>query len=82
MKTEIIAVIRQILADSLELSGVPVGPETRFLEDLELDSLRSMALLAALAERLELRIDPMETVGLETVGELAELLAWKLERKA
>ena len=36
-------------------------------------------LLATLAARLDVMLDPMEIVGIETVGQLAELLYFELE---
>jgi len=44
-----------------------------------MDSLMTEDLLAALVARLDIILDPMEMVGVETVGQLAELLYFKLE---
>lgn len=75
------AIVRAALVALLGVSPERIAPDTRFIEDLEMDSLLSVALLSTLAEQLDVLIDPMETAGIETVGQLAELLAWKLDER-
>jgi acyl carrier protein len=75
-------IVRAALVDLLGVPPERIGPATLFVEDLEMDSLLSVALLSTLVEQLDLRIDPMETVGVESVGQLVALLAWKLEERS
>ncbi len=82
MTDTVLDIVRQALQERLGLEPGRVHPESRFVEDLEMDSLLAQELLQALVERLEVRVDPMETAGVATVGELVELLVWKLERKS
>ncbi len=70
----VLAVIRQHLAEILEIDEDQVVPEARFVEDLEADSLALIELVEALEEELGERtvgfsIDDEDLAELRTVGE-------------
>ena len=55
--TEVIRRVNSILVDEFELEDGQLGPEARLFEDLELDSLDSVDLVAALEREFLVRID-------------------------
>jgi acyl carrier protein len=54
-------------------------PDMRLVEDLRLDSVRLLTLAAEVENRFRVLLDEEEELGLETVGDLLEVLAGKLQ---
>lgn len=64
--------VRRVVADVLELDETEsLHAETRFLEDLEADSIRLIELLFVLEEEFGIEIDEPTGLGLQTIGEVA-----------
>lgn len=79
----VLALIRQHLAEILEIDEDRVVPEARFVEDLEADSLALIELVEALEEELGERtvgfsIDDEDLADLRTVGEAVAYVVARL----
>lgn len=67
-----------LLAQLIELiapfneKGIEVGPDTRFADDLELDSLTVMDLVANIEDEWDINMPLNMLPDLETVGQVAE----------
>ena len=57
----------------------PLGPELRLVEDLALDSIQRLTLAVEVENRFRIRLDPEDEEGIETVGDLADVVGRKLE---
>ena len=75
--------IRQKIIDELleasesELDASEIGPDTNLRDDLGLDSLQAVTVVMALEQEFEVEVDDEEIDGLQTVGDILELLASK-----
>ncbi len=70
---EQIAKIIPVIIESTE-TEFEVTPESRLLEDLELSSLEVYVLLSDLEAEFDVVIPVEELMGIETVGELCEVV--------
>lgn len=77
---EIILAIQQILAEHLGIDRA-IGPSTRILGDLELDSLAQLTLVTELENHFRLCFDEGDEAGVVTVADLARLVAEKQEQQ-
>lgn len=73
-KSEIVAIIVEMMAD-LPQPPSNVGPETNIVHDLGLDSLAVMNFVMTLEDRFDVSIPMDRLVGIETVGDLAAVIA-------
>ena len=76
-ETEILRAIAEIAAEKLSWKG-EVRPEQRFVEDLELDSIRLLTLAVEVEDRFEICIEEADETAIRTVGDLVEVVARKL----
>jgi acyl carrier protein len=80
---EVLALVRQHLAEILEIDEARVTREARFAEDLEADSLALIELVEALEEELGERtvgftVDDEDLADLKTVGEAVDYVVARL----
>jgi acyl carrier protein len=80
---EVLALVRQHLAEILEIDEARVTREARFAEDLEADSLALIELVEALEEELGERtvgftVDDEDLAELKTVGEAVDYVVARL----
>ncbi|XXF77339.1 acyl carrier protein [Myxococcaceae bacterium GXIMD 01537] len=71
---EVIAEIRRIAAEELEWRGT-VEPSHDLVRDLQLDSLGLTVMAVGLENRFRIRLSEEDAQGLQTVGDLARLVA-------
>lgn len=76
MSTEILVAIRQLAAKELDVTG-ELGPESRLIEDLGLDSLRLLTLAVAVEDTFGICLDEEDEASLETVGDLMTVIEHK-----
>jgi acyl carrier protein len=81
-RNEVLELIRDYLADELEIDGSRIQDDTRFREDLETDSLDLVALVQELEDRSGVRISDEDAVKIATVGQAADYVASRLESEA
>lgn len=70
--------IRAILRRELECES-PVTAQSHLLQDLALDSLGLMTLAVGLEDRFRVKLGEEDAGGIETVGDLARLVARRVE---
>ncbi|HKI87272.1 MAG TPA: phosphopantetheine-binding protein [Thermoanaerobaculia bacterium] len=75
---EILAVVSEIARRELGYEG-QLSLDARLLEELELDSIRRLALAVAVENRFRIILDPEEEAAIETVADLVRSVAGKLE---
>ncbi|MHB1537202.1 MAG: acyl carrier protein [Solirubrobacteraceae bacterium] len=71
---EVLGLIRNHLADELELDPARIGVDTRFKEDLEADSLDLYTLVQELEDSYGIRISDEDAVRILTVGDAADFV--------
>jgi acyl carrier protein len=73
-REEVLSLIRNHLADELEVEPDRIGEETRFKEDLEADSLDLYTLVQELEDSYDVRIPDDEAARILTVGQAADFI--------
>ena len=71
---EVFELIRAHLADELDVDPGAIGPETRFKEDLEADSLDLYTLVQELEDTYGVRIADEQAAGILTVGQAVDFV--------
>jgi acyl carrier protein len=74
MESEILAEIRRIASQELEISH-PIQPGDQLIQDLELDSLGATVLAVGLEDKFRIRLTPEDSGQVETVEDLVQLVA-------
>ncbi len=73
-REQVYELIREHLADELDLDPEEIGEETRFKEDLEADSLDLYTLVQELEDTYGVRITDEQAAGILTVGQAVEFV--------
>jgi acyl carrier protein len=68
-RDEVLNLVRDHLAEELEVDREVIGEGTRFKQDLEADSLDLYELVMELEDRYGVKISEEQAVGIETVGD-------------
>ena len=66
--------LKEIIEEQLNLDNVVITEETRFKEDLDVDSLDLFELVMALEEEYDIQIPSEEVENLTTVGAVIKYL--------
>jgi len=77
-REEVLELIRSHLADELELEVDQIGEQSRFREDLAVDSLDLLALAQELEDSYGIKVGEDEAADLKTVGDAADFVLAKL----
>ena len=77
---EVLDHVRRTIAELFELEVDEVRAESTVFEDLDLDSIDAIDLVARLQQLTGERIEEQAMRRVRTVGDLAELVATQLER--
>lgn len=77
-RSEIESKMKELLVEELGLDAEKISMDSRFEEDLEVDSLGVVELLMALEDNFGVQIPDEEAEALTTVGEAVDLVAQKL----
>ena len=78
---EVLAGIAALGRERLGFTGA-LTPETRLVEDLQLDSIRLLTLAIEVENRFQVRIAPDEEAGVTTLGDLVAIVHRKLAADA
>ncbi|HUB35496.1 MAG TPA: acyl carrier protein [Solirubrobacteraceae bacterium] len=73
-REQVFELIRDHLADELDLDPQKIGQETRFKEDLEADSLDLYTLVQELEDSYGVRIDDEQAAAILTVGQAVDFV--------
>jgi acyl carrier protein len=73
-REEVLALIRDHLADELEIDPERITEETRFKEDLEADSLDLYTLVQELEDSYGIRIPDEQAARIRTVGHAVDFV--------
>ena len=73
-REEVLELIREHLAEELEVDPSRIQEETRFKEDLEADSLDLVELVVELEDRYGIRIPDEEAARILTIGQAADFV--------
>jgi acyl carrier protein len=76
-KNEVVAQIKTIVEDRLNIDPDEIAPSTHFIEDLGADSLDLVDLVAAFEEKFEFSIPDSEAEQLATVDAVADYILSK-----
>ena len=69
--------VKELIEEKLNLEGVEITPDSKFKEDLEVDSLDLFELVMALEEEYEIEIPSEELEKITTVGAVMDYLKSK-----
>ena len=70
----VVTLIREHLADELDLDPASISEETRFKEDLEADSLDLYTLVQELEDSYGTRMSDEQAAGILTVGQAVDFV--------
>ena len=73
---EILSGVERLAREKLDWRG-ELEPGMRLVEDLELDSMRNLALAIEIENHFRIRLEEEDEAAIETVGDLVELIARK-----
>ncbi|HEY8083122.1 MAG TPA: acyl carrier protein [Solirubrobacterales bacterium] len=68
-RDEVLSLVRDHLAEELEVDPAGISDATRFKEDLDADSLDLYELVMELEDRYEISVSEEQAAGIETVGD-------------
>lgn len=68
-RDDVLNLVRDHLAEELEVDRERIGEATRFKEDLEADSLDLYELVMELEDRYGIKVSEEQAAGIETVGD-------------
>ncbi len=74
---EILEKIKEVVADKLDADPSEVSEESRFMEDLNADSLDVVELIMGLEDEFGVEISDEEAEGIRTVGDAVKFIADK-----
>jgi acyl carrier protein len=73
-RDEVLNLVREHLAEELEVDAETIAEATRFKEDLDADSLDLYELVMELEDRYGIRVSEEEAAGIETVGDAVDFV--------
>ncbi|HVS28873.1 MAG TPA: acyl carrier protein [Solirubrobacteraceae bacterium] len=73
-RDEVLALVREHLADELEIDPARIDVSTRFKEDLDADSLDLYTLVQELEDRYGVRMSDEQAAQVTTVGQAIEFV--------
>jgi len=68
-REEVLTLVRNHLAEELEVDAAKIGEETRFKEDLDADSLDLYELVMELEDRYGVSVSEQQAAKIKTVGD-------------
>jgi acyl carrier protein len=73
-KDEVLTLVREHLAEELEVDAAAIGEETRFKEDLDADSLDLYELVMELEDNYGISVSEEQASRIKTVGDAVEFV--------
>ena len=78
-RADILNKVKETLTENLDLEDVEITEESNLSEDLDATSLELVDLAMDLEKALDTRIELEELTGIETVGDVVDLISKKFE---
>ena len=69
--------VKELIEEKLNLEGVEITPDSKFKEDLEVDSLDLFELVMALEDEFGIEIPTEDLEKIATVGDISEYIESK-----
>jgi len=76
-REEVFGKVKETLIENLDLEDVEISEESNLSDDLDATSLELVDLAMDLEKALDTRIELEELTGIETVGDVVDLIAKK-----
>jgi acyl carrier protein len=73
-REEVLTLVREHLAEELEVGAAEIGEQTRFKEDLDADSLDLYELVMELEDRYGISVSEEQASKIATVGDAVEFV--------
>jgi len=73
-REEVLTLVREHLAEELEVEAAEIGEQTRFKEDLDADSLDLYELVMELEDRYGISVSEEQASKIATVGDAVEFV--------
>jgi acyl carrier protein len=73
-KDEVLTLVREHLAEELEVDIAAIGEQTRFKEDLDADSLDLYELVMELEDNYAVSVSEEQATKIKTVGDAVEFV--------
>jgi len=73
-REEVLTLVREHLAEELEVDAAEIGEQTRFKEDLDADSLDLYELVMELEDRYGISVSEEQASKIATVGDAVEFV--------
>ena len=81
-RQQVVETVNRILTDEFELEPERVTPDAHIIDDLELDSLDAVDLIAALEDAFGGRVDENQARQVRTVSDVYQLIEGAIEAAA
>jgi len=72
--------VKETLIENLDLEDVEISEDSNLADDLDATSLELVDLVMDLEKALDTRIELEELTGIETVGDVVDLISKKADR--
>jgi acyl carrier protein len=73
-REEVLTLVREHLAEELEVEAAEIGEQTRFKEDLDADSLDLYELVMELEDRYGISVSEEQASKIATIGDAVEFV--------
>ncbi|MGI9020132.1 MAG: acyl carrier protein [Solirubrobacterales bacterium] len=77
-RDQVLGKVREHLATELEVDAADIGPDTRFREDLDADSLDLYELVMELEDTYGVTVSEQDAAEIETVGHAVDFVLARL----
>ena len=78
-KADVLARLKEIIIDRLDVEEEQIRPEASFVEDLGADSLDIVELIMGIEEEFDIEIPDDQVEKIKTVGDIVKFIEEKVE---
>ena len=81
-KQDVFQTLKHTLVEQFELDPAKITPDARLYEDLDLDSIDAVDMIIKLQELTGCKVSPEDFKGVQTVGDVQQVIEKLLAAKA
>ena len=81
-KQDVFQTLKNTLVEQFELDPAKITPDARLYEDLDLDSIDAVDMIIKLQELTGCKVSPEDFKGVQTVGDVQQVIEKLLAAKA